>query len=408
MPQTSVEASLRGRGRRGGVVGARGRGRKMELVPILERLRPRQVQGIKVTGRVRIKSSSPNRTARKKEATHLARSILDPVITLKQLVSPTHNDREGVINSPNVQVEGSTKEDKHTVENEQKGLCEDAREGVHIRKDEKACLSTTGEGRTGSECAVPLLPPVPKLRRTHATFLSNDYVGPKDQVVRLMQSQHREKPNMTTTCVNARGNEEMTRSKEPPLSQSVDVAHTSTNKIRTKRIQRKRGRPRRAVIDSSSQMQSPSTSAISSMESTCTPANHLVEDSSKLLPPEDEEEISDNVTVTEAFLATDSDNSGMSPGDTVELEYPQPSTNYQKMQRKLARQKQLEDMRAREMAFAREERFLRRHGLSKSPEKCKQKHLTWKEETDLVEVFVYSPCSSRGSTLEPDDIPELL
>ena len=83
-----------------------------------------------------------------------------------------------------------------------------------------------------------------------------------------------------------------------------------------------------------------------------TPANHLVEeDSSQHLPPEDEEEISANMTVTEA---TNSDNS-----DDIELEYPQPSTNYQKMQRKLARQKQLKDFRAREMALAREERFLR-------------------------------------------------
>lgn len=89
-------------------------------------------------------------------------------------------------------------------------------------------------------------------------------------------------------------------------------------------------------------------------------------------------------------------------------EYPLPSTNYQKMQRQLARQKQLDEMRAREAAWAREERLLRRQGLSKSPEKSGRCHITWKDEKDLVEIFCYSPCSSsRGSTLDPEDIPDI-
>ena len=95
------------------------------------------------------------------------------------------------------------------------------------------------------------------------------------------------------------------------------------------------------------------------------------------------------------------------PDDTPEdSEYPQPSTNYQKMQRQLARQKQLADMHAREAAYAREERYLRRHGLSKSTKKTNsRRRVLWKDEAGLVEVFTYSPSSSlsRGSTLEPDE-----
>ena len=91
-------------------------------------------------------------------------------------------------------------------------------------------------------------------------------------------------------------------------------------------------------------------------------------------------------------------------------EYPPPSTNYQKMERRLARQRQLEEALAREAALEREERLMRRQGLSRSPERSKTgggRHITWREGTDLVEVFSYSPCSSssRGSTLEPEEFP---
>ena len=103
-----------------------------------------------------------------------------------------------------------------------------------------------------------------------------------------------------------------------------------------------------------------------------------------------------------------------SPSNKEDTEYPPPSTNYQKTERRLARQRQLEEMRAREAAWEREERLMRRQGLSRSPETKKKKsrtgggrHIAWREGTDLVEVFSYSPCSSssRGSTLEPEEIP---
>ena len=88
-------------------------------------------------------------------------------------------------------------------------------------------------------------------------------------------------------------------------------------------------------------------------------------------------------------------------------EYPQPSTYSQKMQRELARQKQLQDMRTREEALARKERFLRRQGLLKvEKDRKEKKSIRWKE-TDLVEVYLYSPCSSSGSTLDPEDIPDV-
>ena len=97
-------------------------------------------------------------------------------------------------------------------------------------------------------------------------------------------------------------------------------------------------------------------------------------------------------------------------GRSLETEYPKPSSNYEKTQRRLARQKQLDDMRTREAALARAERLKRRRGLllathpSKKSRECK---VMWKEESSLVEVFRYSlsPCpSSRGSTLEPEEL----
>ena len=48
---------------------------------------------------------------------------------------------------------------------------------------------------------------------------------------------------------------------------------------------------------------------------------------------------------------------------SLETEYPKPSSNYQKTQRRLARQKQLDDMRTGEAALARAERLKRRQGL---------------------------------------------
>ena len=91
-------------------------------------------------------------------------------------------------------------------------------------------------------------------------------------------------------------------------------------------------------------------------------------------------------------------------------EYPQPSTNYQKIQRHLARQKQLADMRSRETTLEREQRFLRRRGLLGQQGRNDNEHVCrrvrWKEESELLEVFCYSPCSSRGSTLDPDEIPD--
>ena len=117
-------------------------------------------------------------------------------------------------------------------------------------------------------------------------------------------------------------------------------------------------------------------------------------------------------TLTNTFsLENSGTSSSENPNDAIadegeDLEYPQPSTNYQKRQRQLARQKQLDEMRAREMAAAREERLLRRSGFTKSPEKGAGdggRRIRWREEADLVEVFVYLPCSSRGSTLEPDE-----
>ena len=90
---------------------------------------------------------------------------------------------------------------------------------------------------------------------------------------------------------------------------------------------------------------------------------------------------------------------------SLETEYPKPSSNYQKTQRRLARQKQLDEMRTREAAEARAERLQRRQGLLPPSKKSRECRVMWKEESSLVEVFRYSPCpSSRGSTLEPEEM----
>ena len=76
---------------------------------------------------------------------------------------------------------------------------------------------------------------------------------------------------------------------------------------------------------------------------------------------------------------------------SLDAKYPIPSTPQQKMVRRLAREKQLEDMRVREAALAREERFQRRQGVVKPSRTQSSKHIKWKSESDLVEIFIYSP-----------------
>ena len=93
---------------------------------------------------------------------------------------------------------------------------------------------------------------------------------------------------------------------------------------------------------------------------------------------------------------------------TVEMEYPEPSTPQQKMVRQLARRKQLEDMRMRETALAREERYQRRHGLCNfacpQPTIKSAKRVQWKSGNDLVKIFVYSAVSD-SQDLVSDLVP---
>ena len=105
--------------------------------------------------------------------------------------------------------------------------------------------------------------------------------------------------------------------------------------------------------------------------------------------------LSIDVSSSEQSLETKNSN-----GDTLdtlssptEEEYPQPSTPQQKLIRRLARQKQLEEMRAREAAQSREERLLRRKGVLPDIKAVQSsaKRISWRDETDLVEMFIYSP-----------------
>lgn len=92
--------------------------------------------------------------------------------------------------------------------------------------------------------------------------------------------------------------------------------------------------------------------------------------------------------------------------ENTEMEYPMPSTPQQKMARQLARQKQLEEMRVREAAQAREERFLRRQGLFNLPRKANNtKRIKWKDDSDLVEIFLYLPTLEDSLELKPEHVP---
>lgn len=98
----------------------------------------------------------------------------------------------------------------------------------------------------------------------------------------------------------------------------------------------------------------------------------------------------------------------------TEEEYPQPSTPQQKLIRRLARQKQLEEMKSREAALEREERLLRRKGVlsdSKTTQgQSSAKRISWRDETDLVEMFIYSPVKDDDAdtvSVHSDDVSSL-
>ena len=102
-----------------------------------------------------------------------------------------------------------------------------------------------------------------------------------------------------------------------------------------------------------------------------------------------------NSEQTPEIKSSSSDDTPDTLHSPTEEEYPQPSTPQQKLIRRLARQKQLEEMKAREAALSREERLLRRKGVlpdSKTTQwQSSAKRISWRDETDLVEMFIYSP-----------------
>ncbi len=89
-----------------------------------------------------------------------------------------------------------------------------------------------------------------------------------------------------------------------------------------------------------------------------------------------------------------------------EIDYPTPSTNTEKEFRRNARLKQLDSMKKIEQSEQRRNRFLKRqkrldvddgiptiedtNNLTVSPPKSKKK-VMWQEDSDLFELFVYSP-----------------
>ena len=427
LPSAGARRAKRGGGG-GGVVAKRGRGRRAELVPVLERLRPRQLRGVRgwrVSERGRTKSPS----SKKPETIPI--SISRPIISVKALSSLKQEEaaraekEEGSMNKPHegicISAETVACDDTDSIFKEATVV------GIEKqREDGEGTSSTAGVGEQES-VSVPLLPPVPKLRRSHATGVSLENVLHERPVhMPLPSSVPRDSRTSSHLDSHADQGVSLMQTEEWMGNRSVDAAHTTS--IQTRRIQRKRGRPAKKVHvghDASSVV--PDT--LSSNPATeCTPTYDDT-DNALLVGPFPKELCSRTLaenrlttsadssvveTLTNTFSLEKSDTSSSeNPNDAItdegeDLEYPQPSTNYQKRQRQLARQKQLDDMRAREMAAAREERLLRRRGFTKSPEKGVGnggRRIRWREQTDLVEVFIYSPCSSRGSTLEPDETP---
>lgn len=82
------------------------------------------------------------------------------------------------------------------------------------------------------------------------------------------------------------------------------------------------------------------------------------------------------------------------PELAIELEeFPKPSTAKQKEIRRLARQRQLDEMKLKETAELRRNRFLNRQGLLRRP-LYNQKHVSWASQDSLITVHRYSPSPS--------------
>ena len=101
---------------------------------------------------------------------------------------------------------------------------------------------------------------------------------------------------------------------------------------------------------------------------------------------------------------TDSDPSDSDPQFAYEgtdslgshIDYPPPSTSQQREARRLARLRQLEEMKKRESVFARNERIRKRTGLQVVDAlDVKKKKVFWRN--DLVQIFLYSPVKDSES-----------
>ena len=281
-------------------------------------------------------------------------------------------------------------------------------DGAKKTKDEKC--ETGIKGNDGIEESVkekkeepemPIEMPVPKLRRSHATVIIPQAMLHKDSATKP-------ETGIDTLISSDDG-------------QQCSVQDTSATKPSTERtvLKRRRGRPRKIPrqnedtpsIQSCAVSNSPTREEVdAAIYSVPTPTELAMLTQLLTTPVVTTTNLSLDVLTSDVMSDTSTTTTETEQSREVEEEYPQPSTYYQKMQRRLARQKQLSEMRAREMAMEREKRFLRRQGLLEPGKKRveEQRRVQWKEEGKLVEVFHYSPCSSRGSTLEPDEIPDIV
>ena len=395
------QTSLRRGGRKAGRVGKRGRGggsRGCELVPVVEKLEPGQLKaerggrgGRGGRRRARNKLLSPKRVSRKKKTVLAVSSVLDEECGVRGEgceVGVEGREGESKLGGSEVEEGGTERQEKCEVQIR-------GEDGLEKRDAEKK-----------EETETPIGVPVPKLRRTHATVITLEAMLTKNSAP---------KP-VTAVDGHVSGND----------GGQCDIQDTSSaNRLTEKAaeplsegtvLKRRRGRPRkmprqdedRSSLQSAAVSSSPTREEVdAALHSVPTPMELSMLTQLLNTPIATTTNLSLDVQTSNVTSEPSTDEAETAQSRELGEEYPQPSTNYQKMQRKLARQKQLSEMRAREMAMEREKRFLRRQGLLQ-PEKKRdegQRTVRWKEEKELVEVFHYSPCSSRGSTLEPDEIP---
>jgi len=192
--------------------------------------------------------------------------------------------------------------------------------------------------------------PVPKLRRTHATVITLETMLTKNSTpkpVTGMDGRTSGKDGGQCNIQDTSTANHLTEKAAEPLSEG-NV------------LKRRRGRPRKTPRQDKDRPSLPSAALSSSstreevdaaLHSVPTPTELCMLTQLFTTPIATTTSLSLDVQTSNATSEPSTDAAETAQSREVGEEYPQPSTNYQKMQRRLAREKQLSELRAREMAM---------------------------------------------------------